>query len=785
MASFRQCVSQDECCSNNWVDTEIHILDANQMVVATQQIVGSLSTNHIYFENTVGRYVKVQKNKLSTSLQIAEVQVFAEVSCASCGSISECQVPPLCNVDGSCPASVSFVENDTPCNSKPLGTCLNGQCVQPETLLPTLEPTKSPFTLAPTMYKMTERIELVTSSAVATQSSVCYGGLPARAIDGNTDGNWYHNSVQHTCNDANAWWKVDLDASYDYVINRVSVYNRNDCCMGTLAGAEVQILDSSGAVVASEPLVGVMGVYNMNFENVEGRSVRVRKANGGGLTIAEVKVLGWSSTQSPTISPSLSPTTAKPTVSPTMSLKPTVAPIMTPSLSPSISSSPTGVLINLALVEGVVASQSTTYNGMGARRAIDGVKTNGSNNVPTTHTECNLPQPWWRAKIGLSKVKFVKVYNRNECCWDRLSDFTVSVLDANMIVIASENYPGTAPRYEAVTIDFSANMPEGEYVEVKLEGTSCLQLTEVEIFGYEIIPPASNLVSGSAVATQSSTCHGGVPSRAIDGNTDGNYYHNSVQHTCNDANAWWKVDLDASYDYAINRVSVYNRNDCCMGTLAGAEVQILDSSGAVVASEPLVGVMGVYNMNFDNAEGRSVRVRKANGGGLTIAEVKVLGWSYLGGILSPLPINLARRSGAVPSQSSTCHGGGPWRAVDGDKNGDWGGNSITHNCNGNNEWWRVDLGTDASIGKVIIYNRRDCCQARNSDSQVQILDNSMNVVETRAIASGDSSAKYELDFGFAVGRYVRVFKNGSGTLNLAEVEVMGLVQQSTSVSGVS
>ena len=95
----------------------------------------------------------------------------------------------------------------------------------------------------------------------------------------------------------------------------------------------------------------------------------------------------------------------------------------------------------------------------------------------------------------------VKVYNRNECCWDRLSDFTVSVLDANMNVIASENYPGPAPRYEAVTIDFSASMPEGEYVEVELEGTSCLQLTvtvtEDEIFGYEIIPPAYNLVSGA------------------------------------------------------------------------------------------------------------------------------------------------------------------------------------------------------------------------------------------------------------------------------------------------
>ena len=86
---------------------------------------------------------------------------------------------------------------------------------------------------------------------------------------------------------------------------------------------------------------------------------------------------------------------------------------------------------------------------------------------------------------------------------------------------------------------------------------------------------------------------------------------------------------------------------------------------------------------------------------------------------------------------------------------------------------------------MIIYNRRDCCQARNSDSQIQILDNTMNVVETRTIASGDASPKYELDFGFAEGRFVRVIKNGSGTLNLAEVEVMGIVKHTATVSDTS
>jgi len=41
------------------------------------------------------------------------------------------------------------------------------------------------------------------------------------------------------------------------------------------------------------------------------------------------------------------------------------------------------------------------------------------------------------------------------------------------------------------------------------------------------------------IASQSSTAHSGVASRAIDGNTSGNYRNNSVTHTSSNKNAAW------------------------------------------------------------------------------------------------------------------------------------------------------------------------------------------------------------------------------------------------------
>jgi hypothetical protein len=55
-------------------------------------------------------------------------------------------------------------------------------------------------------------------------------------------------------------------------------------------------------------------------------------------------------------------------------------------------------------------------------------------------------------------------------------------------------------------------------------------------------------------ATQSSTGWDGLSNRAVDGDTNGNYGAGSCTHTQKQANAWWAVDLQATY--AVDKVTL-------------------------------------------------------------------------------------------------------------------------------------------------------------------------------------------------------------------------------------
>ena len=145
---------------------------------------------------------------------------------------------------------------------------------------------------------------------------------------------------------------------------------------------------------------------------------------------------------------------------------------------------------------------------------------------------------------------------------------------------------------------------------------------------------------------------------------------------------------------------------------------------------------------------------------------------------SPTLVNLARKAGTVASQSTTCWDGEASRAIDGNTNGQYGGNSVTHTCQEEAGWWMVDLGANKqyTITSVSIYNRSDdCCVDRNYDSDIQILDESGTVViATKSIEAGDVRSVYSLNFVSVMGRYVRVQKKSSGGLNIAEVKVLGI-----------
>ncbi|EKD84125.1 MAG: coagulation factor 5/8 type protein [uncultured bacterium] len=135
----------------------------------------------------------------------------------------------------------------------------------------------------------------------ASQSSTDYGGDAQRAVDGNTDGSYFANSVTHTGNNAQAWWQVDLGQSCN--IRQIRVWNRTDACIERLANFCVLVSDqpfSAADLTSARNQQGCWSVDNKGTAgspsefavNKPGRYVRIQLAETNYLSIAEVEVLG-------------------------------------------------------------------------------------------------------------------------------------------------------------------------------------------------------------------------------------------------------------------------------------------------------------------------------------------------------------------------------------------------------------------------------------------------------------------------------------------------------------
>jgi len=113
----------------------------------------------------------------------------------------------------------------------------------------------------------------------------------------------------------------------------------------------------------------------------------------------------------------------------------------------------------------------------------------------------------------------------------------------------------------------------GRYVRVELPGANkILSLAEVEVFA------KGENIARKGTATQSNVAFDGAAARAIDGNSNGNYFEaNSVTHSdVNATDPWWEVDLGSLQP--IDKITVWNRTDGGPATserLKGAVVKVL------------------------------------------------------------------------------------------------------------------------------------------------------------------------------------------------------------------
>jgi hypothetical protein len=150
-------------------------------------------------------------------------------------------------------------------------------------------------------------------------------------------------------------------------------------------------------------------------------------------------------------------------------------------------------LVNLA--RGKPAVQSSTLSAFGgfgtADRAVDG-NTNGDYFARSvTHTEeDNRPQPWWQVDLGVSsQIDHVILWNRRDCCGERLAAFWVFVSESPFPAgdLSALLRDGRIWRYEFSGVAgpqsrIAVGKP-GRYIRVQLSGRGPLSLTEVEVFG--------------------------------------------------------------------------------------------------------------------------------------------------------------------------------------------------------------------------------------------------------------------------------------------------------------
>lgn len=133
--------------------------------------------------------------------------------------------------------------------------------------------------------------------------------------------------------------------------------------------------------------------------------------------------------------------------------------------------------VNNLAMNGVATQSSTAYDG-DPSRAIDG-NTNGTySNASVTHTEAET-NPWWQVDLGGEyNIGAISIFGRTDaCCADRLSDYTVSVIDAT----GSTTFSETFTTFPSVSTD--AGDVRGKIIKVTLNATSALSLAEVQVFG--------------------------------------------------------------------------------------------------------------------------------------------------------------------------------------------------------------------------------------------------------------------------------------------------------------
>ena len=276
-------------------------------------------------------------------------------------------------------------------------------------------------------------------------------------------------------------------------------------------------------------------------------------------------------------------------------------------VNPISDSAPVSLIrTNLALAK--PAEQSSTQGP--ASRAVDGNIDGIWGHGSVAHT-LQEPQPWWQVDLGASQeLGAVTLWNRVDCCAQRLHDFHVFVSDQPFgqeslsEVLARDDvwtykYQGIAGRNTMIPVGAA-----GRYVRIQLDDPAgYLILAEVQVTPIE----TDHLAQGQP-ATQSSTAEGAEAALAVNGDIDG-----AGSSTQAEVQPWWQTDLGESL--AIGRVELWNAVDAgAAGQPTQYYVLVSDTPFVSGSLSQVLAQPGVTAYKQTGAPGRPTVVGVGKGG---------------------------------------------------------------------------------------------------------------------------------------------------------------------------
>ena len=169
------------------------------------------------------------------------------------------------------------------------------------------------------------------------------------------------------------------------------------------------------------------------------------------------------------------------------------------------------------------------------------------------------------------------IYNRSDCCQNRVKGATLSLLDANNNTITGSIVNSQDNK---ITITFS-NLASFIKLQMANNGDNFMNLSQIACFNRN----GDNITKGKAVTANAPSPYGINPNNLTDGSLSARPHPNSF-HSANKGNDWVLIDLGSPQE--IKSCAIYNRSDCCGQRLIGARLSLLNS----------LTIINFHKMNF-------------------------------------------------------------------------------------------------------------------------------------------------------------------------------------------